>query len=103
MPEEFTDTPGLRDGSRRTIRRLGLEDFADRPQAGLSEMGLECRQDARDHAYHGSCWFLRLQAPRFPRSKLSGSVTGAQDEAMLDVLYTSYQVFFSPLLIQLGL
>jgi hypothetical protein len=38
--QRFRDAPGLGDAAARSERRLGVEDFADRADAGFSEMRL---------------------------------------------------------------
>ena len=43
-PQRFRHTPGLRDAPARRERRLGIEDFVDRPNTAVIEM--------RQHGFH---------------------------------------------------
>src|SRR5438552_978112 len=48
MAKEFGDAPGLGDRAHRPVGRLGLEDLADRPQPGVSQMRPEGFDDTPD-------------------------------------------------------
>lgn len=50
-------TPRLRHAASRCERRLGIEDFADRADAGLAELGAEALQKL-----HGSLWLVGMDA-----------------------------------------
>ena len=42
--QDLGDAPGLRDAAAREERRLGVEDFADLPDAGFVEVLIEARE-----------------------------------------------------------
>ena len=42
--QHFGHAPRLGDAAARRVRRLGVEDLADRPEARLAQMGLEAAE-----------------------------------------------------------
>src|SRR4051794_9596196 len=42
--QHFGHAPGLRDAATRRVRRLGIEDLADRTETGLAQMRLEAAE-----------------------------------------------------------
>ena len=49
MAEDFGDAPGLGNAADRPVRRLRLEDFADRTQPGIVEMPEKRLEQPADH------------------------------------------------------